>query len=60
VLNESVGIFRQVTGCVDAGDGVDVIFLDFAKAFNKVPYKRLVLKLKSHGIDGKLLDWITE
>jgi len=50
----------KVTGCVDAGDGVDVIFLDFAKAFDKVPHERLVLKLKSHGIDGKLPDWITD
>jgi len=37
-----------------------VIFLDFAQAFDKVPHERLVLKLKSHGIDGKLLDWITD
>ena len=38
------------TGCVDAGNSVDVIFLDFAKAFDKVPHRRLVSKLKSHGI----------
>jgi len=34
--------------------------LDFAKAFNKVQYKRLELKLKSHGIIGKLLKWMTD
>lgn len=39
---------------------MDVVFLDFAKAFDKVPYKRLELKLKSHGITGKLLMWITD
>jgi len=42
------------------GDSVDVIFLDFAKAFDKVPHRRLVSKLKSHGIQGKILDWVLE
>ena len=36
------------------------MFLDFAKAFDKVPHKRLILKMRSHGIRGKILDWITE
>jgi len=36
------------------------VFLDFAKAFDKVPHKRLILKMHSHGIRGKILDWITE
>ena len=37
---------------------MDTIFLDFAKAFDKVPHRRLALKLSSHGISGKLLQWI--
>jgi len=36
------------------------VFLDFAKAFDKVPHKRVILKMRSHGIQGKILDWITE
>ena len=36
------------------------MFLDFAKAFDKVPHKRLILKMHSPGIQGKILDWITE
>ena len=27
---------------------LDVIYLDFQKAFDKVPHKRLLIKLKSH------------
>ena len=50
----------KVTGCIDTGDSVDVIFLDFAKAFDKVPHTRLAAKLKSHGIGGVLLKWISE
>ena len=36
----------------------DVIFLDFAKAFDSIPYERLLLKLKSNGIDSCPLDWL--
>ena len=34
------------------------MYLDFAKAFDKVPHKKLLLKLKSKGIVGKLHEWI--
>jgi len=38
---------------------VDVIYLDFAKAFDKVPHLRLLNKLKRHVIKGKLWNWIS-
>ena len=39
---------------------VDIIYLDFEKAFDKVPHKRLIAKLKSHGINGGIKDWIED
>ena len=36
----------------------DVIFHDLAKALDSVPHERLLLKLKSNGIDDSLLDWL--
>ena len=36
----------------------DVVFLDLAKAFDSVPHERLLLKLKSNGIDGCLHAWL--
>jgi len=39
---------------------VDVVFLDFAKAFDKDPFKRLMLKLKAYGISGKVALWTEE
>ena len=38
---------------------MDVVYLDFAKAFDLVPRQRLMAKLKAHGIDGELLRWIS-
>ena len=36
---------------------VDAIYLDYAKAFDTVPHKRLLAKLPGYGIGGKLLKW---
>ena len=40
------------------GGSVDVIYLDFAKAFDKVPHQRLLRKLEGYGVSGRLLAWI--
>ena len=42
------------------GDVVDVVYLDFQKAFDTVPHARLVKKLEAYGIEGQILTWITE
>lgn len=47
-----------VTQAVDEGVAVDIIYLDFSKAFDKVPFKRLLKKLESYGIEGTVLRWI--
>ena len=37
---------------------IDVIYLDFEKAFDRVPHRRLLYKLEIAGIRGLLLRWI--
>ena len=49
---------EEWSSSVERGDPVDVIYLDLAKAFNTVPPKRLLLKLKTFGIGGKILRWL--
>ena len=39
---------------------MDVIYLNFQKAFDTVPHKRLIARLEEIGITGKLLNWIKE
>ena len=43
---------------VDSGYDVDVIYLDYSKAFDSVPHFRLIEKLKGYGIGGSLLSWL--
>ena len=57
-LTNLLEFLDKVTRAVDAGDNIDVIYLDFAKAFDKVPHIRLMKKLEAHGIRHKVAKWI--
>ena len=53
--------FEQWTHILDDGGSIDVIYMDFMKAFDKVPHMRLLVKLQSYDIIllcSKTLDWI--
>ena len=54
VTGYNFNIMDKITEWVDQGEVVDLVFLDFAKAFDKVPHQRLLLKVASLGIGGKL------
>ena len=49
-----INVLDQWTLALDSGNSVDIIYLDFQKAFDRVPHARLM----SYGIDGALLKWI--
>ena len=59
-LSNLLEFLDKITRAVDEGVSVNAVFLDFAKAFDKVPHGRLIEKLKSHDMRGKLLLWIQE
>ena len=43
---------------MDRGKNADIFYLDFAKAFDKVPRARLLQKMRTKGIGGHVLSWI--
>jgi hypothetical protein len=50
----------KVTKIIDEGSSADIFYLDFAKAFDKVPHERLIVKLEAKGVTGKVKRWIRE
>ena len=51
---------EQWTDLVDQGYPVDIIYMDFQKAFDSVPHRRLLMKVKAYGIDGYVLRWLED
>ena len=58
--NKFVMFLEEITKWVDDGSPVDVIYLDFQKAFDKVPHQRLISKLKSHSMGNSIINWIEQ
>ena len=44
----------------DLGQQSDVLLLDFSRAFDTVPHRRLLNKLDFYGIGGDLNTWLEE
>ena len=57
-LTNLLEYLETVTSLLDNGHSVDVVYLDFSKAFDRVPHKRLLAKIASFGITGSLFNWI--
>ncbi|KAK3089529.1 hypothetical protein FSP39_004304 [Pinctada imbricata] len=54
-----LSVLEKWTNALDEGNPVDCIYMDFQKAFDTVPHRRLISKLKSYGIDENLITWIS-
>ncbi|CAM4651452.1 unnamed protein product [Lepidochelys kempii] len=56
-LTTLIAFYDQITGSVDEGKAVDVLFLDFSKAFDRVSHSILASKLKKYGLDEWTIRW---
>ncbi|KAK4805855.1 hypothetical protein QYF61_021412 [Mycteria americana] len=57
-LTNLISFYDKVTRLVDEGKSVDVVYLDFSKAFDTVSHGILLEKLAAHGLDGCTLRWV--
>ena len=57
-LSQLVQHYDKVTKLLEEGKNVDVIYLDFSKAFDKLDFKITISKVEELGITGKLSRWI--
>ncbi|CAM5140370.1 unnamed protein product [Natator depressus] len=53
-----ISFFEKVTDFLDKGNAVDLIYLDFSKAFDTVLHGELLVKLDKMGINMKIERWI--
>jgi len=51
-------IFTNINTILDSGTQSDTVYFDLSKAFDSVPHRLLIHKLKSFGLHGTLLAWI--
>ena len=51
---------EELTKLVDEGLPVDMLYLDFSKAFDLVLHRRLMVKLRGLGVMGKVTSWVEE
>ena len=59
-LTNMLCFLEEITKWIDEESPVNIIYLDFQKAFDKVPHQRLLLKLKAYGIADSIIDWIEQ
>ena len=59
-LTSLLDFCTQVIDTYDTDDNkaIDLVYLEFQKAFDKGPNERLMLKVNAHGIQGDAARWI--
>ncbi|KAK4831147.1 hypothetical protein QYF61_015450 [Mycteria americana] len=57
-LTNLISFYDKVTHLMDEGKAMDVVYLDFSKAFDMVSHSILLEKLAAHGLDGCTLCWV--
>ncbi|CAB3996877.1 Hypothetical predicted protein [Paramuricea clavata] len=56
-ITQLLGILHDIGKNLDRNKQIDVLYLDFSKAFDSVDHDILLHKLQMHGINGTLLRW---
>ena len=51
-------VYDDVSCWLDSGESVDIVFFDFAKAFDTVSHGLLLVKLRHLGVSGSILSWL--
>ena len=57
-MTNLISFYNQMTGLVNEGKAVDVVYLDFSKAFDTVSHSILLGKLAARGLNRYTLLWV--
>ena len=53
-----LGVLDEWTDSLARGIHIDAVYIDFPKAFDKVPHKRLISIIISYGVMEEIGDWV--
>jgi hypothetical protein len=59
-VTQLLEVMEILTDSFDDGEAIDMVYLDFKKAFDTVPHQRLLCKLQSYGITNKVYSWVAD
>ena len=57
-LTNLISFYDWVTLLVDEGKAINIVYLDFIKAFDMVSHRILLEKLEAHGLDRYMFFWV--
>jgi hypothetical protein len=58
--SQVITVCQDIVDSMDNGDRINAIVIDFSKAFDLVPYDRLLTKIAISGVDSKVVAWVRE
>ena len=53
-------IMDEWTESLDNGINIDAVYMDYQKAFDTVPHRRLILKIKAYGFTPSIVAWLED
>ena len=53
-------VLDEWTEALDKGNKIDAIYMDYMKAFDTVPHRRLMSKVKAYGFPNYIVDWLED
>ena len=59
-VTQLLSVLHSIRQKHDKNTQIDILYLDFAKAFDSVDHSILLQKLKCYGVTTKLLDWFSD
>ena len=57
-MTSLINFYDEMTGLADEGRAVDIVYLDFSKAFDTVSHKILIDRLLMYRLDEQTVRWI--
>ena len=57
-VTQLIEVYDKLTELIDDGKSIDIVYLDFRKAFDSIPHERLLVKMKGYGINGNVIGWV--